>query len=64
MTLIGYAKPLMFQHLKGPTPDNLTTADAVGNYSLLGFSRLQGSFENHHRAGNPDTPLVDSLSAL
>jgi hypothetical protein len=43
MALIGYAKPLMFQHLKGPTLDNLTTADAVGNYSLLGFSRLQGS---------------------
>jgi hypothetical protein len=63
MTHIGYAKPEMFQHLLGPTLANLTTTRAIANHSLLGFSRLQGLYERDHRAGNPETPWISSLSA-
>jgi hypothetical protein len=43
MTLIGYAKPLMFEHQKGPRYNRLTTAiTLLFTYPLLDFSRLQG----------------------
>jgi len=44
MTPIDYAKPQVFQHLQGPTLDNLTTTCAIVTYPLIGFSRLQGFF--------------------
>lgn len=63
MTPIGYAKPWMFQHLKGPTPNNQTPASADIFHPLLGFSRLQGFRVRSHQAGNSNTPRFSSLSA-